>query len=1709
MLSLKTLRAFFVSLPLFLLSARAAVVNATWNSATDVAVTAANYTATGNTVNFTLNHAPATGANLTVVNNTGLPFIQGTFGNLAQGQKIALICGGIGYNFVANYYGGTGNDLVLQWADNRVVAWGYNYPGRLGDGSTTSRSVPTSVKTTGVLAGKTVISVSAGDDHSLALCSDGTLVAWGDNGYGELGNNSTAPSTVPVPVDQTGVLAGKTVIGISAGGSFSLALCSDGTIAAWGSGASGQLGNNITASSYVPVLVSTTGFLSGKSVVKIVAGGSHGLAICSDGSVASWGDNTYGLLGNGNTNSSPVPVMVVNTGALSGKIVVSVSAADMRCLVVTADGKAYSWGASPLGNGGSTSSLVPVAVTTTGILSGKSIAMTSTYSHSIVLCSDGTVASWGSNFEGQLGTNTSVGSDLPIGLYASATLSGKLVTSISAGAGFSVAACADGTLASWGSNGYGQLGNNSTTTSYSAVPVSNNALVSGERFGTSEFALSAGMQHIVGLVVSPSWPKAETVAASSLSSASATLNATVNSKSNSTAVSFQYGLTPSYGSTVDLSQSPVTGNTDTAVSANISGLVAGTTYHYRVVATNALGTAQGADLTFVAASNNANLSSLTLGTGTLAPTFVSATTEYTTSVPNTSTSITLRPTLADTTAAVRVNGVVVASGVNSGAINLAVGINLISTVVTAQDGITTKTYNVTITRLSANADLASLTTGTGAISPAFDPATVGYTLAMPYEVTGMKVTPTVADNTATVKVNTLSVISGTASGTLNLAVGSNTITVLVTAQNATTKTYTLAVTRQALVTTYNAATDVPVTVNGLTATGNTANLSLNFTPVPGTNLTVVNNTGMNFISGAFTNLAHGQIIPLSLGGVTYQFVANYYGGNGNDLVLQWANTRPLAWGSNGNGQLGNNGVLDSAIPVPVVRTGVLAGKTLLSLASGGNHSLALAADGSVSAWGNNSYGQLGNGTTTDSLVPVNVTATGVLLGKTVIAIAAGQYHNVALCSDGTLAAWGYNFYGQLGNGSTTQSSVPVTVSKTGVLAGKTIISIAAGTYHSFALCSDGTLAAWGYNGNGELGNGGTGFSQLPVLVDSSGVLAGKTISSVVAGSFHSFALCTDGTLAGWGYNAYGQPGNNSVNPSTVPTLVNISGMLSGKTIVSASAGYYHTLALCSDGTLAAWGFNGDGELGNGDTTSSQVPVAVNLSGVLAGKTLAGISVGAIHNVALCSDGTVATWGYNGDGELGNNSATSSNVPVAISTSALVAGERFVVARSGATSLHNLALVASPPLPVVTTLGATSITPTSVVLNGTINPNGVSTTPKFDYGLTTAYGTSVTGIPSAVTGIGSTAVSLAISGLAPGTTYHYRLGGTSAGGTTLSADMIFTTAGYNANLSALTLSAGPLSPVFSSGVVNYAATAANTTTSTTLTPTLASPTSTVKVNGATVASGAASMPIFLAPGLNTITVVVTAQDGVTSKTYTLAVTRIQPSPEIQVFYAAANIADGGTRDFGFSSAGRSSNLSFTVKNTGNADLTGLGITLDGTDAAMFDVTSPAVAPVAGPSGSTTFAVRFLATSTGAKTAALHIVSNDADENPFDIILTGLGLSPTADTDGDGLNDAAEFQMEALGFDWQLAQPTLVDVYFANAAAAGLGGGHGLQVDAPMLNKDPSTGLFKLRIGIRKSTDLLNFTPFPMTAPQTGISADGKLEFEFVSPDNAAFYRLQAE
>jgi alpha-tubulin suppressor-like RCC1 family protein len=284
--------------------------------------------------------------------------------------------------------------------------------------------------------------------------------------------------------------------------------------------------------------------------------------------------------------------------------------------------------------------------------------------------------------------------------------------------------------------------------------------------------------------------------------------------------------------------------------------------------------------------------------------------------------------------------------------------------------------------------------------------------------------------------------------------------------------------------------------------------------------------------------------------------------------------------------------------------------------------------GTVECWGDNDDGQLGNGTTTNSSTAVAVSG---LNGVT--ALSVGNESACALLSGGTVECWGDNSYGALGNGTTTNSSTPVAVSG---LSGVTALSV--GDLSACALLSNGTVECWGYNGYGQLGNGTTTNSSTPVAVSG---LSGATAISVGGGELSACALLSGGTVECWGANNAGQLGNGTTTSSLTPVAV--SG-LNGATAISTGGGLGDACALLSGGTVECWGDNYYGELGNGTTTDSSTPVAVSgLSGVTA------ISVGGgASPCALLSGGTVECWGRNDYGELGNGTTTSSSTPVAAS-----------------------------------------------------------------------------------------------------------------------------------------------------------------------------------------------------------------------------------------------------------------------------------------------------------------------------------------------------------------------------------------------------------------------------------------------------------------------------
>ncbi len=339
----------------------------------------------------------------------------------------------------------------------------------------------------------------------------------------------------------------------------------------------------------------------------------------------------------------------------------------------------------------------------------------------------------------------------------------------------------------------------------------------------------------------------------------------------------------------------------------------------------------------------------------------------------------------------------------------------------------------------------------------------------------------------------------------------------------------------------------------------------------------------------------------------------------------------------------------------------------------GNFSLAVGSDGNAYAWGNNRYGQLGDGTTSQRTTPVVVRtpdrSTYLDLPKdfTYVQVSAGQYHSLALGNDGNAYAWGNNTYGQLGN-NTTSRNAPVRIGKPADLPKDfTYVQVSAGDLYSLALGSDGNAYAWGNNNRGQLGDGTTSQRTTPVRVRTPDhstypdLPADFTYVQVSAGDQHSLALGSDGNAYAWGNNNRGQLGDGTTTYRSTPVRVRTPDrstypdLPADFTYVQVSAGDQHSLALGSDGNAYAWGNNNRGQLGDGTTTYRSTPVRVRTPDrstypdLPKDFTYVQVSAGLDHSLALGSDGYPYTWGCNIDGQIGNNSNsyTANPVPVRV------------------------------------------------------------------------------------------------------------------------------------------------------------------------------------------------------------------------------------------------------------------------------------------------------------------------------------------------------------------------------------------------------------------------------------------------------------------------------
>jgi alpha-tubulin suppressor-like RCC1 family protein len=1163
-----------------------------------------------------------------------------------------------------------GQRHVLAISGGKVYGWGYNLNGQLGDTTQIDRATPVLTLGTGALSGRTVTAVAAGLNHSLALDSTGTLYAWGGGSNGQLGNGTTTLSqTSPVAITG-GSLAGRVVTAAAAAGNRSYAIAG-GSLYGWGDNAAGILGNGGTVNASSPVLLNG-GSLAGKTVTHVAAGYNHTVARTSDGLLFAWGANDRGQLGTGNLTSSQVPVAVKMTGALAGKTVTKVyaGAASTATIVLASDNKLYTWGGrglGQLGNGSWGVTLEPVQVSATGTF----VSAAAGDGFSVSAASDNFVNTWGAGELGQLGNGmdglrpSRSGAD-------SMSLSGRKLVSIVAGHAsvtnslaydlnqpFHIALATDGTAYGWGRNDRGQIAQGTMSASSVPLPITAGTLLS---------AISAGGSHVLAVG----------------------RDGRAYAWGGGSGGQLGTGGTLNAAAPVAVTGGSLAGGTVMAVAAGWASSLAVTTegkvYSWGQNATGQLGTG-GTISTFVPAA--------VVSTGALAGKYIVAVAATNSSSGGTSYALSGdglvyawgngslgqlgNGSLANSNVPVAVNTAGVLSGRKI--VALATGVDHVlalssdNLVFAWGQGGFGQQGNASVANNSAPVQVGGLSGSVVAIAAQGNSS---YALTSDGRIFGWgqgergQVGDGLNANRSTPVL--LSYTDGTVSQLVNIAALGNAamawdnggMELLLQPKGTTVAmgspfSLSCAVNLQGIAVNYQWWQEV-TQADGSKRWLPVAGGSQPLLSVPSADASSLGryyvrvDSHLDSVTSNIVTVAGVEEVPVfSVGSLP---AINVTTGATVTLSVPATPMGTYQWKKDGVAITGANGLTYSIGAADASSAGSYTLTVTNGLGSATSPAQVLSVAGSPGyvAWGTKQFGLIGNGS---GLTGSMVVTTGALAGKTVVELAAGLGHFLARTSDGLVYAWGYNINGQLGNNSLVTATTPVAVDMTGVLAGKTVTAVACGLDASYVLTSDGKIFAWGGNANGQLGNNSLVTATTPVAVDMTGVLAGKTVAAISASGFHCVARTTDGQLFAWGLNDFGQLGNNSRNQANAPVAVNMSGALAGKTIVAACAARQylgaagsHTVALASDGKLYAWGVNAYGQLGNGTTTMALLPTEVDMTGVLAGKTITKLFSDDTSTMVLTSDNQVYTWGWNAYGQLGNGTTNTAFTPVAVDLSPL-------------------------------------------------------------------------------------------------------------------------------------------------------------------------------------------------------------------------------------------------------------------------------------------------------------------------------------------------------------------------------------------------------------------------------------------------------------------------
>ena len=1056
----------------------------------------------------------------------------------------------------------------------------------------------------------TQTAVAAGWAHSCSLDNAGAVRCWGANGYGQLGNGllQNGLTSPTTPAISSGATA------VAGGYYHTCAIVTGGALRCWGYNALGQLGDGTTTDRRTAVTVIASG-------VTQVDGGIYYTCAVVSGAVKCWGSGP---------TSSNTPTTIIASGATA----VAVGSAHACALVADA---VKCWGNNQfnqIGDGTTTYRNTPVTTISSG-----ATAIAAGYYHSCALVS-GAAQCWGYNNVGQLGDGTTTSRSLPVTVFASGA------TAIGSGYDHTCAVISGATYC-WGKNDYGQIGDGTLTNRSSPVQI----------FASAATSLAFGQGHTCALVSNAvqCWggfngygslgngafsdqatPGATIgLGASTFSFATNGLSVGVHTIS---AAYFTDGVTSA--SSGNATQT-VQANTATALTSSANPSMFGQSTTLTATVTSGSGTPTGNVTFFDGATSLGSIAlngsgvatlavaALSVGTHSLTATYNGATT-YLTSTSSalsqqvdqgaTSLVVTATPSPGvlgqSVTLTATVSATAPAAGTPTGTVDIYDGMTLLTTATLSAGVASFSTSALTVGNHSISANYSGDTNFTASSSGVGELIQATTSTALSPSPTTTKLGESVSF-TATVTSG-----SGTPAGTVTFKDGATALGsgALNGSGVATFTTSALAVGTYSITAEYAGAGNFIASTSsassytvGRSDSATTLASSLNPStfgqPVSFT-AKVTPLTGRISPTG---NVTFTDTVAGSLGSAALTPLAptQVVGGDSHTCVLTGAGA-VLCSGVNVFGQLGDGSTTRRTIPVPV--TGL--GSGVAAIAAGAYHTCALSTAGAVSCWGWNDYGQIGDGTTaTNRLTPVPVTG----LSSGVAAIAAGGAHTCALSTTGAVSCWGWNISGQIGDNSNTSRPTPVPVSG---LAGVT--AIAAGFAHTCALASGGAASCWGNNYYGQVGDGSNTNALTPAAVSG----LGGGVAKISGGSYHTCALTTGGGASCWGYNSSGQLGDGSTTDQPMPVAA--SG-LSGQAALALGA--EHSCALASNGTSSCWGNNNKGQIGDLTTTNQLTPVPVNVIG-----SATAVAAGGYFTCALTS-GNVSCWGANGSGQHGDGTTT--------------------------------------------------------------------------------------------------------------------------------------------------------------------------------------------------------------------------------------------------------------------------------------------------------------------------------------------------------------------------------------------------------------------------------------------------------------------------------------